>query len=545
MAIETANAAGIAPEQIVEEVLAALRVPDVTRAFELADAALRKGIQHPALFNARAIWFEQQGRYREALVDFECTRAYLPRDPALLNSVGFCLLNLSRARDAVGAFDGAIAAAPDFARAHYGRGQALRTLGKFEEARHALQRSVAIDTDDMDALASLASIAARLGNFPEARSCAERVLKRDPRQPGANITLAMAELAQGDNAAAEHRLRAFIDDPQIGGDARTTVLGLYAEALDKQDRGPEAFAIHAALNQEIRARHAPQFNGVRAIDNALGLSAYFEKTEPWHTRPGPTPERDAPACHVFLLGFMRSGTTLLEAVLAGHPQTVALDERDCLRQAAQVFLGSGAGLDQLARLDNAERTHWRNVYWQSIGNQGLSVAGKVFVDKLPFNSLKLPLIAKLFPDAKILFAIRDPRDVVLSAFRQRFEINTDNFEFLRLDDCARYYATIMRLVTLYREKLPLDLHEHRYEDLVADFDTSVRAVCAFIGIDWNDSMRNFAAAPRSVDARSASAPQIRRGLYSGAGQWRRYRDELAPILPILEPWIARFGYPTE
>jgi len=167
------------------------------------------------------------------------------------------------------------------------------------------------------------------------------------------------------------------------------------------------------------------------------------------------------------------------------------------------------------------------------------------VDKLPFNSLKLPLIAKLFPDAKILFAIRDPRDVVLSAFRQRFEINTDNFEFLRLDDCARYYATIMRLVTLYREKLPLDLHEHRYEDLVADFDTSVRAVCAFIGIDWNDSMRNFAAAPRSVDARSASAPQIRRGLYSGAGQWRRYRDELAPILPILEPWIARFGYPTE
>jgi hypothetical protein len=104
----------------------------------------------------------------------------------------------------------------------------------------------------------------------------------------------------------------------------------------------------------------------------------------------------------------------------------------------------------------------------------------------------------------------------------------------------------MTLAELYREKLPLDLREHRYEHMVADFDTSLMSICEFIGLDWSETMRDFRAAAAGIDRRSASAAQVGRGLYADAvGQWRRYREQLAPILPLLAPWVSRFGYPVE
>ena len=171
---------------------------------------------------------------------------------------------------------------------------------------------------------------------------------------------------------------------------------------------------------------------------------------------------------------------------------------------------------------------------------------KVALDKLPLNTMKLPLIARLFPEAKILFALRDPRDVVLSCFRQRFRMNPSMYEFLTLDGAARFYDGVMRLADLYRAKLSLDLHTHRYEDLVEDFDGQTRTICDFIGLPWRAEMRDFAA---TLDDRSTATPsstQVARGLYrEGVGQWRRYRDQLAPVLPVLAPWVATYGYPAD
>jgi hypothetical protein len=122
-------------------------------------------------------------------------------------------------------------------------------------------------------------------------------------------------------------------------------------------------------------------------------------------------------------------------------------------------------------------------------------------------------------------------------------MSPDSFEFLSLEDCARHYGAIMGLLELYREKLPLDIKVHRYEDMIADFAGSVRAVCDVIGLGWNESLRDFGGSAKGVRERSLSANQVRRGLYTGAaGQWRRYRDRLTPVLPILAPWVERFGY---
>jgi hypothetical protein len=221
----------------------------------------------------------------------------------------------------------------------------------------------------------------------------------------------------------------------------------------------------------------------------------------------------------------------------------AWDERETLTEAVRDFMSSAAGLDRLAAAGETALDSYRADYWRRVADTGANVAGKVALDKLPLNTMKLPLIAKLFPDAKILFALRDPRDVVLSCFRQRFRMNASMYEFLTLEGSARFYDGVMHLADLCRAKLSLDLHTHRYEDLVEDFDRQTRAICDFIGLPWRAEMRDFAA---TLDTRSTATPssaQVARGLYrDGVGQWRRYRDQLAPVLPILAPWAAEFGY---
>jgi len=197
----------------------------------------------------------------------------------------------------------------------------------------------------------------------------------------------------------------------------------------------------------------------------------------------------------------------------------------------------------LAVLEDVELDVWRDAYWKSVRESGASAGCRVFVDKVPLNSLRLPLIAQLFPAARVLLALRDPRDVVFSTFRHRFNMSPTSFEFLQLEDCARYYAAVMRFVAQSRQELPLHVLEHRYEDMIADFDGAIRRVCEFIGLEWIEAMRDFTNAAQTIDRQSQSASQVRRGLYRGAiAQWRRYKDYLAPAMPILEPWIDRFGY---
>ena len=171
---------------------------------------------------------------------------------------------------------------------------------------------------------------------------------------------------------------------------------------------------------------------------------------------------------------------------------------------------------------------------------------RVFVDKMPLNSVSLCLIAKLFPNAKIIFALRDPRDVVLSCFRRRFGMTLQMSELLTLESAAGYYDAVMTLCAAYRERLALRLHELRYEQLVANFAEVCRSVCSFLDITYRNEMQNFVAAAQSRNIDTPSASQIVKGLYSrGVGQWRGYRSEMSPVMPVLAPWVERYGYPPD
>ncbi|HEY3636605.1 MAG TPA: sulfotransferase [Rhizomicrobium sp.] len=532
---------------VVRNIKAAAESNEESRVYALASDALDRGFRHPMLFNARAIQLGRQGLYYDALVDIEAALAFEPHNPFLLKAAGECLLKLGVWQAACRAFGAAIESAPNMVQAHYMRGLAFQMNGQRQAAISSHTRAIELHPEYAEALGSLALISAAESKPENVELYAGRALALDPQQPTAHIALALKELGDGNADKTEQRLRDLLNAARFGDDPRANeVLREIGDRFDRMGNVPFAFAIYTEVNRKRRAIHERRFAGKRTSAEVALQTSYFLRVPPWGSSTVSAIQLDAPASHIFILGFARTGTTLLETVLASNDHVVAFDEKDCFPEEAKILLESEAGLDRLASLDEETLERLRNGYWEKMREFGRPAGGKVFVDKWPFNSRRLPLIARLFPDAKILFTIRDPRDVVLSCFRRSFIMNPDTFEFLDLEDCARLYSGIMHLVFCAKEKLPLNMVEVRYESVVADFDAQISRICSFIGLQWDEGMRDFArAADGTVDLYAQSGREVRRGLYSGAGQWRRFAHELAPAFPILQPWVEQFDYSTE
>jgi hypothetical protein len=247
---------------------------------------------------------------------------------------------------------------------------------------------------------------------------------------------------------------------------------------------------------------------------------------------------------VFLVGFPRSGTTLLDQILASHPEITTLEERDTLFDACEALVTPERAFDKWAALPAEEIERLRAAYWDQVktGMLGAPI-GRVFVDKLPLNAILLPVIHRLFPSAKIVFALRDPRDVILSCYQQRFGMNAAMFQFLKLETAVVYYDAVMTLVRDARAKFPLHVHDVKYEALIGDFDATVRALLTFLGVDWHDGVRDYAATAKTRAIGTPSAAQVVRPIYASAhGKWRNYGTFLEPHLVKLEPWVQAFGY---
>ncbi|HEY3636603.1 MAG TPA: sulfotransferase [Rhizomicrobium sp.] len=526
-------------------ILDAARSGNDNLAYELAAAAISRGVRAPILFEISARGLAKRGRESEALAQLATLRRMPAGDAALLIRIGVMQLRLGAPQEAVESFDAAVGLDPDNSQAHYERGVALGVLGRMAEMQEAHERVIALEPKHADALASLALIAARSGDTALARSYAAQSLTYKPSGALADAALALAEINDGQLAEAQLRLDRLAGNKAFANDTWIDIaLSDAGDAFARRHCFAQAFDAYASVGERRRSRQSAAMAGRRAVDAVLRRTAYFNKCTPWAqeaSRDLASPVKE----HVFILGFMRSATTLLATILASNETVCATDEREFLAEPAGRFLFSDETLDELANLGEEQLARWRSSYWKAVQDMGVAVEDSIFVNKMPFNALRLPLIAKFFPDARIILAVRDPRDVVLSCFRQRFEANPLTFEFLRLDDCARFYAATMELVERCRQKLTIRVREHKYEEMIGDFDASIRDVCAFLDMEWNATMRDFVSASGMIAPRSVSGAQVRRGLYSeGIGQWRRYSAQLAPIMPILEPWIRRFGYPA-
>jgi Tfp pilus assembly protein PilF len=530
----------------LEKVAEAIRSGDLGGAKRTAIQGLANGLEHPLLLNLRALDHEDAGRYENALADLRRAHILAPRDFAILNACGLCLSRMDRLEEAVHCFERAVAIQSDFAPAWFNMGSAQERLGETAAAAKAYLRSVELHPHNAQGWGNLAHLAARRGDKDETRLYSDRALALQPGQSTAILALVAAEMDTP--AAGERRVRDLLAQPGLNNSERGLALGLLGDALDALERPAEAFAAYLEGNSCFRAESALQFE---APDQATvpatmqWLNAWAESLTPksWGAQRREGGGRGTELGHVFLIGFPRSGTTLAENVLARHPDVVSLEEKNTLGASVTEFLRDAKSAAHLASMSDRALQPYRDDYWTRVRSYGIEPSDKIFIDKHPFNTLKIPLIYALFPNSKIIFSIRDPRDVVFSCFRRRFSLNSSMYEFLDLARTAAFYDSAMHLAETFRKLQSIDRYQLVYENLVSDFPGQARAICEFVGVGWRPDLVDFAARARRGDVASASSAQIARGLYAdGIGHWRRYREQMAPVLDKLRPWVQRWGY---
>ncbi len=522
---------------------------DLPRAMNLAGKAVSLGAEDPLVFNLVAHRLQVQRRYPEAMNFLVRAVKMAPNDPYIILAIGQLMSQQGRAVQAEAAFRRALEIDPTLVAAHQGLGLALEYNEDPEGARRHFEEAVRLDPRFPEPLGSLALQALQRKELDEARRLAERAVALDPLQTAATITLATLDYEAGDLAAAEVRARTVLDQGELSPLHESGLWRLLGDILDADGRQLEAFEAYRKGNDLFRSTYQPQVDSVGSelgVEFVARLKRDFEARRDLNwSAPGVTRNSDEPAGHVFMTGFFRSGTTLLEQILVSHPQIETMEEITILDSLGWEFFKTSDGLDRLAALTPERAGQLRADYWRRIRGTGVEPGAGVFVDKLPLASLWTPFIAKVFPHAKILWVRRDPRDVVLSCFRHRFQPGVLRSDLADINRGAQVYAGVMDLFETYRATLALDLHIIRHEDLVADFDTQVGTMCAFLGVDWRDEMRDFSETAKGRNIRTPSARQVVRGLNAeGVARWRPYAPALAPVLPILQPWVERFGYPA-
>jgi tetratricopeptide (TPR) repeat protein len=533
--------------QTLNTVLTFAQNRDFERAAALAERTLASGFEHPMLLNVLATRLEQLDKFEDSLRLLERAVAIAPGDVGARNALSMCLQRLDRHQEALDHLDTLLKKHPSLSFAHANKGNALISLGMLGRAQQSHQRALELEPGNFVAMAALGSIATHRGDHVEARRWAERTLAACPGFPDALLSLAAAELANGATTRAESLLQKLIMDPRAGPSDRARAGGLMGDVLDAAGRYNEAFSAYTTCNEALLRIHERFAHGTSMLAYTQALSAAMGTFTPaqW---PSQSAQSATPADvleHVFLLGFPRSGTTLLEVILDGHPQVASLEEHELLTDGVRRFMREPVKLESLACADQNELNALRTAYWEGVRRAGIDATGKVFIDKNPLNTLKLPLIARMFPGAKILFAQRDPRDVVLSCFRRRFTMNSAMYELLTLQGAAAFYDAVMQFADQVRPLLGLSWRVVRYENLVSDFEQESRAICEFLNVQRVAGMEDFASRVAKRERATPSTAQLARGLSpASVNSWRRYSDSLESILPVLRPWVERFGYPA-
>lgn len=384
----------------------------------------------------------------------------------------------------------------------------------------------------------------RLNRLPEAQAQLDHP-SLALAAPDFNAGLVRARLQRraGDHAAALRTLDAAADattDPA----AWAALSFERGKLLDTSGACDDAVAALASAHACAEQAFAMRFRGLSPghrlawLDERLPARAPDDWSKPF--------DDDLPQDPLFLVGFPRSGTTLLESALDSHPGLDSLDERPALEHAIAWLKAEGCAMPESLSTLAMPRLHAaRTGYWRKVADYVRRPAGRL-LDKYPLHLGRAPYIARLFPRAAYVLLLRHPCDCVLSCYMQNFGLNGGVLSFSTLDIAARTYADIMGYWEQQRQRVATPVHTLRYEDLIVGFEGELRRLLDFAGIGWHDDVAGYraAAANRASRIRTPSYSQVVEPLHGNAAyRWRRYRRHFSDeALALLAPFAARYGY---
>jgi Tfp pilus assembly protein PilF len=424
----------------------------------------------------------------------------------------------------------------------------LKNQGKMAESRKLYEQSVKLNPAVFQTLYGWARMEETDRNFARAGELLDEAEKLAPGNPS---VLLQRAILHGRVKAYDKALAALdaIEKGREGGVLGPIEWSEKGLLLDRMGRHAEAFAAFSEGKRSLRALTGQTYMEREAAGLARQLKAFFIaprlKILP---RAG---LRSDVAQPIFIVGFPRSGTTMIEQTLSAHPQISAGDELPIVGELTglipRMLMSPLAYPEALAELwlgDQAEGLDNLRDYYLQRGRQlgAIRKGARWFTDKMPLNETHLGLIGLIFPQASVLHVLRHPLDVVLSVFSNHL---THGFCCAYdLTSIARHYVLIMDLVEHYRREMALNYLAVRYEDVIDGQEESVRQMLAFVGAPFDKRCLEFHENRRY--ARTASYAQVTEKLYNRSRyRYRAYRAELQPVISILEPTIKRLGYGIE
>lgn len=583
---------------------ALIQTGDVQGALDVCDRD--RALADPSLQLARFRGYVAQelGDFPEAIIAYRHVIQRAPADAGTWNNLGNALTGTGDLAGGIEALRKAANLDPQAAPTRLNLSSALAADGQIEEAIDVLRSMTNDFPADAKPWSSLGGLAGMLERTDMAVEAYTEAAKRDPKDPAILIDLGNQYGQAWNTAKAEEAFRAALKiDPQFG-DAYVALAVLYehgnrAELLPDLMREAESAAIDPGLLALVQAyAHRRDKNWQAALDSALSARedrdparraqiigeslerlgrteeafGWFETmnrrvaedrripagqgdiyrqmaehnratlTREWLERWSP-PVPVQPGEHgfpAFLLGFPRSGTTLLDTMLMGHPAVQVIEERPALVHVEHAL----GGIDALPALTAEQVRAARDDYWREVTGYIDLRPDAMLIDKSPLYGNKTAIIHRLFPGARIIFAIRHPMDVVLSCFITNFRPNPAMANFHDLRRAAELYDLSMAAFHEARDLLNLDIFTVSYERMIADRDAELRPLFDWLGLDWQEAaLDHRATAAKRGIITTASYAQVHEPLYTrSAGRWARYAKQLEPVRDILAPWVEKFGY---
>jgi len=486
----------------------------------------------PPYHNSLGLAYQALGKLDEAIASYRQALRLKPDFAEVQNNLGLALAERGEINEAIAYYRRALQLKPDFAEAHNNLGNALSEQGSVGRAVASYEEALRLRPEFAEAHNNLGDALKELGKFDVALSHFEEAVRLKPTYAQAyyNLTRFVVEgrhrLSEKEFAQMEH----LVSNPDLGLTDQSLLHFSLGDLLDRHKAYDEAFTHYRQAN-DLRKRQLEASGDVFDADNHRrfidALIATFNRTF-FEQVSGFGVESEAP---VFIVGMPRSGTTLVEQILASHPEVFGAGE---LREVAELARGLQRRLnaptgypDSALQLGDSTIKSMATIHLRRLAQIGGDV--RRIVDKMPENYLHLGLIAALFPKARVIHCQRDPVDTCLSCYFQNFK--GMNFVW-SLKDLGAYYRQYERLMAHWREVLPLQTIDVRYEALVADQEAVSRVLLDFCGLDWDDRCLDFHRNPRAVQ--TASTLQVRRPVYrTSVGRWRRYESHLRPLIQSL------------
>lgn len=509
-------------------------------------ACYRKAISldsdHPETHYFLANALRETGMAHEAAASYRRAIQLHPNYLEALSNLGALLTSLGDVQEAVRLLNKAMALSPGAPQIHCNLGQILEREGQFVDALEKYRRAAELAPDALDARINLASLLEKTNKLEEAAELVNGTLLRAPDDPA--LLLVAARLARranevDDAVAMLEKALGNRPSPGVAGDIHF----LLGQMYDKKNDSERAYAHFMAANQLSSQATGTSGDQDKYLERVRRMHGYLSPQ--LSTLQASHPLSAEEANPVFLMGFQRSGTTLLEQILDSHPALQSIEEKPTVAAMVSAFEDMAQGRkDALTTLTDAQVSTLREIYFKEVARHIKLQPGGVLVDKMPLNTINVHLIWRVFPQAKFIFAARHPCDVCLSCFMQNFVMNESNAGFVSLESAAKVYSEVMQIWRDATRLLPLDYHRIRYEDLVSDFENETRDLLEFLGVGWHDSVLGHTDhAARRGTIRTPSYHQVTRPIYQDAKyRWKRYAKQFEPVMPTLKPFIDYFGY---